>query len=156
MIQLYKDTIISYVMVALTGMIALSKLNINFVLFSLIMLLWITACALFYNNIATKRFKKISTEILKTCEIKKGLNLLFGLRKGKVRNLMDLLVTMHIVNYLRVCGKNTFALNLLLQYDVEKIFKANRFIAHKFIYYSNLAACYHRLGKKEEAQKFML
>lgn len=153
MIRLYKDITISYYLVGITGAIALSKLvNVNFALFFLILILWITACALFYNNIATKRFKKISTEILKTCEIKKGLNLLFGLRKGKVRNPMDLLVTMHIVNYLRVCGKNTFALNLLLQYDVEKIFKANRFVAQKFAYYSNLAACYHRLDKKEQAQ----
>ena len=160
MIKVYKDTIISYFMVALTGMMALWKLanitklnNIIFVLLLVIIPLYAIACVLFYNNIATKRFKKITTEILNTCQTQKGLNFLFGLRKGKVNNPVDLVVTMHIVNYLRVYGKNTFALNLLLQYDAEKLFKANRFIAHKFIYYSNLAACYYRLGKKEEAQK---
>ncbi len=154
MISLYKDLKIAYFITTFIGGLSLCLLlgaSDLKVLGFIVMLLWIFICAFMFVRIATKRFNNMLLAANTSCNIEESLNRLFAIYKGRTHKKMDLFVAIYISNLLLHYGKTNLALNMLLQYNPERLFKKNRETVYKFFYYSNLVSCYNRLDKKEEA-----
>ncbi|MBE6810760.1 MAG: hypothetical protein E7521_06860 [Ruminococcaceae bacterium] len=154
MIYLYKDLKIAYLLTTILGglsfLFVFSSL-VNLVLGYIILLLWIIACSFVFIKIATKRFNSVLSDANNYCNIKDALNHLYGIYKGRPHKKMDLFVAIYISNLLLHYGKTRSALNILLKYNVEKLYSKDREDVYKFLYYSNLATCYNRLDKNQEA-----
>lgn len=154
MIYLYKDLKIAYLLTTILGGLSLLFLFsslIHLFLGYIVILLWIMVCSFVFIKIATKRFNTIIFDANNSCNIESCLNHLFGIYKGKTNKKTDLFVAIYISSFLLNYGKTDFASNILLQYNPEKLLKKDRYDVYKFFYYSNLATCYNRLDKKEDA-----
>lgn len=154
MISLYKDLKIAYLLTTFVAGLSLALIFGAYdfkVLGYIFILLWVLACAYIFTFIATKRFNSIIAVANNTCNIENSLNQLFGIYKGRTHKKMDLIVAIYISNLLLHYGKTNFALNILLQYNPERLFKKEREAVYKFFYYSNLVSCYNHLDKKEDA-----
>lgn len=152
MIKLYKDLMISYFLVVLTGALVLALVLDSIIWLGYIfIILWIFFCAVFFNIIAIKRFNKIILTANDTCNIKDSLNRLFGIYKGRLNNKMDLIVAICIGRLLIHFGKYNMAINMLLQYDAEKLLKYKSETHYKFLYYNVLTVCYSAIDKKDDA-----
>lgn len=154
MLKLFKDLKISYFLVAITGaliwIIVFGSL-VHQVIGGLCGVIWILACAIFFNRIAIKRFNKILKYAIDTCNISVSLNKLYGLYKGRINNKIDLILALYICSLLLHLGKYNLVLKILLPYNPEALFKNKKEITYKFYYYYVLTVCYSRLNKKEDA-----
>ena len=113
--------------------------------------LWVLPFAVFFNIAAKKRFVKTLKSALDDCKVEESLNRLYGIYKGRLNNKTDLVIAVNISDLLLHLGKNRAALDILLSYNAESVFAANRFVTHKYLYYQTLAVCCARLGQREEA-----
>ena len=157
MLKLFKDLKISYFVVAIIGALFSIVIIGNFThksIGGLCALIWMLACAVFFNRIAIKRFNKIIEEATNTCNISESLNQLYGLYKGRINNKSDLIFAIYISSLLLHLGKYDLILKTLLPYNVETVFKSRKEIVYKFYYYNVLTVCYSHLNKKEDALKF--
>ena len=157
MLKLFKDLKISYFVVAIIGalfsIIILGNFTHNFI-GGLCGFIWMLACAVFFNRIATKRFNKIIEDATNACDISESLNQLYGLYKGRINNKIDLIFAIYISSLLLHLGKYDLILKTLLPYNVETVFKSRKEIVYKFYYYNVLTACYSHLDKKDVALNF--
>lgn len=157
MLKLFKDSKISYFVVAIIGalfsIIILGNFTHKFTA-GLCGFIWMLACAMFFNRIATKRFNKIIEDATNTCNISGSLNRLYGLYKGRINNKSNLIFAIYISNLLLHLGKYDLILKTLLPYNVETVFKSRKEIVYKFYYYNVLTVCYSHLDKKDVALNF--
>lgn len=155
MLKMYKDLAISYILSVITGIIVIDlifgSLELDFTGVSLIFI-WIFFCAKIYNKIAIRRFGEMTDVANQTCRVEEGLNLLLGVYKGKLNHKIDLIVAIHISNYMLHFGKPDIALTYLLPYNPEALFRFKKEVIHKFSYYITLSSCYFQLGRTEEGR----
>lgn len=157
MLNLFKDLKISYLVVAIIGALFSIIILGNFThksIGGLCALIWMLACAVFFNRIAIKRFNKINENANNTCNISESLNQLYGLYKGRINNKIDLIFAIYICSLLLHRGKYDLILKILLPYNAEALFKNKKETVYKFYYYNVLTVCYSHLNKKEDALKF--
>lgn len=151
MLKLYKDLKISYYLVALVvGLTPVFSYDyaVPIIVF---WILWILACAYFFQILATKRFAKTILEANNNCSIEDTLNRIYGVFNAKHRFPANLIAALTIANLLFYFGKNSKALDILLRYDAQKIFRRKSLLIYKYSYYRTLAVVYKKLDRNQEA-----
>lgn len=157
MLRLFKDISIAYFTVTLLGAFAsiliFDAIGLRIVCI-IFVLLWIYACALTFEKWAMKRIAKI-LEPSNNCNIKKSLDGLLKIYKGRANKLPDILIATYIASLLLNLGKTDLALKVLLSYDAQSLLSRKRLVTNRCIYYNLLASCYIRLNRQDEALKYL-
>ena len=154
MINIFKDIKASYLIVGyaglflgafffFTGMVQ-SAINLLFIL-----LLWVICCILFFDAMGVRRYKKIVNKANNEGKIKEVLPELYYYYNSEKSSHSRLYFAMAIAGYLNQIGKSKEGLELLSQYDAEKIFKRKRQQLLKYNYYMTLSACLFGCGDEK-------
>lgn len=146
MIKIFKDLLYSYFIIYISGVLLLYFLfcvNIlgPFVNFVLLLILWILLCMFTFQKIPVNRYKKIVDKANNEGRIKEALPELYYYYNLEKSSHSRIYFAMAIASYLNQIGRSKEALELLSQYDAEKIFKRKRDQLLKYNYYMTLSGC---------------
>ncbi len=146
MIKIFKDLLYSYFIIYISGVLLLYFLfcvNIlgPFINFVLLLILWILLCVFTFQKIPVNRYKKIVDKANNEGRIKEALPELYYYYNLEKSSHSRIYFAMAIASYLNQIGRSKEALELLSQYDAEKIFKRKRDQLLKYNYYMTLSGC---------------
>ena len=146
MIKIFKDLLYSYFIIYISGVLLLYFLfcvNIlgPFINFVLLLILWILLCMFTFQKIPVNRYKKIVDRANNECRIIEALPKLYYYYNLNKSSNSKIYFAMAIASYLNQIGRSKEALELLSQYDPEKIFKRKRDQLLKYNYYMTLSGC---------------
>lgn len=154
MISVFKDIKISYLIVGYAGLLlgafffftGMVQSAINFLF---ILSLWVICCILFFDAIGVRRYKKIVDKANNEGRIKEALPELYYYYNLEKSSHSKLYFAMAIAGYLNQIGKAKEGLELLSQYDAEKVFKRKRQQLLKYNYYMSLSGCFYACGDEK-------
>ena len=146
MIKIFKDLLYSYFIVYISGVLLLYFLfcvNVlgPFINFALLLVLWILLCMFTFQKIPVNRYKKIVDKANNEGRINEALSELYHYYNLYKSSNSKIYFAMAIASYLNQIGRSKEALELLSQYDAEKIFKHKRDQLLKYNYYMTLSGC---------------
>ena len=154
MISIFKDIKVSYLIVGYAGLflgafffftdMVQSVINLLFIL-----LLWVICCIGFFDAMGVRRYKKIVDKANNDGKIKEALPELYYYYNSEKSSHSRIYFAMAIAGYLNQIGKSKEGLELLSQYDAEKVFKRKRQQLLKYNYYMTLSACLFGCGDEE-------
>lgn len=154
MISIFKDIKASYLIVGYAGLLlgafffftgmVQSAINLLFIL-----LLWVISCILFFDAMGVRRYKKVVHKANNEGKIKETLPNLYYYYNSEKSSHSRLYFAMAIAGYLNQIGRSKEALELLSQYDAEKIFKLKRNQLLKYNYYMTLSGCLYGCGDEK-------
>lgn len=144
MIKIFKDLLYSYFIIYISGVLLLYFLfcvNIlgPFINFVLLLILWILLCMFTFQKIPVNRYKKIVDGANNECRIIEALPKLYYYYNLNKSSNSKIYFAMAVASYLNQIGRSKEALELLSQYDPEKIFKRKRDQLLKYNYYMTLS-----------------
>ena len=154
MISIFKDIKTSYLIVGYAGLLLGAFFFFMGVVPSAINLLiilsvWVIFCILFFDTIGVRRYKKIVDKANNEGRIKEALPELYYYYNSEKSRRSKLYFAMAIASYLNQIGKSKEALELLSQYDAEKVFMRKRDQLLKYNYYMTLSGCLYGCGNEE-------
>ncbi len=154
MIKIFKDLLYSYFIVYISGVLLLYFLfcvNVlgPFINFVLLLVLWILLCMFTFQKIPVNRYKKIVDRANNECRIIEALPKLYYYYNLYKSSNSKIYFAMAIASYLNQIGRSKEALELLSQYDPEKIFKRKRDQLLKYNYYMTLSGCLYGCGDEK-------
>lgn len=154
MINVFKDIKVSYLIVGYAGLLLGSFFFYTGIVQSainllIILALWVICCIKFFDAIAVRRYKKIVDKANTEGKIKEALPKLYYYYNLEKSNHSKLYFAMAIASYLNQIGRSKEALELLSQYDAEKIFKRKRDQLLKYNYYMTLSGCLYGCGDEK-------
>ena len=155
MIKIFKDLLYSYFIVYISGVLLLYFLfcvNVlgPFINFALLLVLWILLCMFTFQKIPVNRYKKIVDKANNEGRINEALSELYYYYNLYKSSNSKIYFAMAIASYLNQIGRSKEALELLLQYDAEKIFKRKRDQLLKYNYYMTLSGCLYGCCDEEK------